>query len=157
MVDFENLRSSSGEIYDDDIEVDFGDKRKIPEGEYIVECISHESVKVNFGVAGYKIKFSCKLITNDENNGLLINIWRNIQGVTGVHGKKIILTPLLKITGELLNIKGPEARLDKISARWLYGKRLRVQVKTVTHDRNGDPRHPEQHYSVVYSIKGVHI
>ncbi len=144
--------SFSAEDYEDDIEMNFGGMRKIPEGIYIAECISHEGVKVNFGVPGYKIKYICKLITNDEYDGLLINIWRNVHGI---NGRKFMLSPLLKLTGELLLVGGPKARLDRMSVRWLYGKILQLEVTTVKKDKNGTLRHPEQHYSVVSSIKGV--
>ena len=144
--------SFSAEDYEDDIEMNFGGMRKIPEGIYIAECMSHEGVKVNFGVPGYKIKYICKLITNDEYDGLLINIWRNVHGL---NGRKFMLTPLLKLTGELLIVGGPKARLDRMSVRWLYGKILQLEVTTVTTDKNGTLRHSEQHYSVVSSIKGV--
>ncbi len=50
--------SFSAEDYEDDIEMNFGGMRKIPEGIYIAECMSHEGVKVNFGVPGYKIKYN---------------------------------------------------------------------------------------------------
>ena len=99
-----------------------------------------------------KIKYICKLITHDEYDGLLVNIWRNVHGL---NGRKFMLTPLLKLTGELLLVEGPKARLDRMSVRWLYKKILQLEVTTVTKDKDGTLRHPEQHYSVVSSIKGV--
>ena len=152
MTDYDTLESFSEENYEDDVEMDFGGMRKIPEGIYIAECISHEGVKVNFGVPGFKIKYVCKLITNDEYDGLLVNIWRNVHGL---NGRKFMLSPLLKLTGELLLVGGQKARLDRMSVRWLYRKILQLEVTTVTKDKNGTLRHSEQHYSVVSSIKGV--
>ena len=152
MTDYYNLETLSEENYEDDVEMDFGGMRKIPEGIYIAECISHEGVKVNFGVPGFKIKYVCKLITNDEYDGLLVNIWRNVHGL---NGRKFMLSPLLKLTGELLLVGGQKARLDRMSVRWLYRKILQLEVTTVTKDKNGTLRHSEQHYSVVSSIKGV--
>ena len=152
ITDYENFDSLPDDSYEDDVEMDFGGMRKIPEGIYIAECISHEGVKVNFGVPGFKIKYVCKLITDDEYDGLLINIWRNVHGI---NGRKFMLSPLLKLTGELLLVGGQKARLDRMSVRWLYRKILQLEVTTVTKDKNGTLRHSEQHYSVVRAIKGV--
>ena len=138
---------------DNDVEMEFGEIRLIPEGEYIAEYISHETVEVNFGKNAYKVKIACKVISENESNGVHINIWRNIGGIKK---RTIMLSSFLKITGELLLIKGADARLDKVSFKWLKDKKLRLRVKTVKTDRYKVQRHEALHYSVVESILGVY-
>ena len=46
ITNYENFDSLPDDSYEDDVEMDFGGMRKIPEGIYIAECISHEGVKV---------------------------------------------------------------------------------------------------------------
>jgi len=137
---------------DNDVEMEFGEIRLIPEGEYIAEYISHETVEVNFGKNAHKVKIVCKIISEDENDGTHINIWRNI---VGIKTRKIILSAFLKLTSELLLVGGHNARLDRVSINWLRGKNLRLLVKTVKTDRYKVQRHEALHYSVVESILGV--
>lgn len=138
---------------DNDVEMAFGDLKLLPEGEYIAEYHSHEALKVNFGGSAYKVKIVCRIISSDTTNGAHVIVWRNIADIKK---RRITLSPLSKLTGELLRLEGPGARLDRVSMNWLRGKKLRLQIATVKTDRNKVLRHEAQFYSVVDSILGIY-
>jgi hypothetical protein len=114
---------------DDDIEIDWGAKVLIPEGDYQVMYVSHETTKGSFGP---KVNITFRIITFGEYFETLLEAHYNVKdGSLSGKRKSIKLSRHSKLVLELIKVLGCKVRPGRLSPAALKGLLIWVKVKTV--------------------------
>lgn len=145
----------------DDIEIDGQRWPLVPEGQYVVAFIHHETARMfrtrDKPEGTCKCFLHFKLIGPGEYTGLRLYRAVRVSGVVGKVGKhgRFKLRPRSDLFIEMARLFGDTRRLDRLSLKWLRSVLLRVTVRTVKRDYKQRELPQSLWYSVVASIDGV--
>ena len=113
----------------DDIDIDWGISVLIPEDNYQVVYVSHETTKGSFGS---KVNITFRIITQGEYYETLIDAHYNVKdGSLSGKRKSIKLSRHSKLVLELIKVLGCKVRPNRLSPSALKGLLIWVKVKTV--------------------------
>jgi hypothetical protein len=135
----------------DDFAIDWSDCVLIPEGEYQVKYLHHETKSGSFGP---KVKITFQIISMGRYFEQIIHAWYNIKSSGKKSGRnpKIGLSRHSKLTNELLKVLQIKKRVDRLSLSDLKNHILVVKVRTVKTNSTQKQLASALHYSVVDSM-----